>query len=324
MSTQQLDAVDWAVWSTTARVVVTDPELLDAARDLVVEDLDAVDRAASRFRPDSELARLAETPGVPQRVSPVLAQLVRAALVAAEQTGGDVDPTLGARLQAIGYDRDIEALRADPATAPRITTSDAAVTLTFGAGGVPRPGPRPPLRRATWRDVVLVGSTLTVPPGVSLDLGATAKAWTADRAAQRVHERLGTGVLVSLGGDLATAGPAPHGGWQVLVADGDGEPSSSVALPGGAAIATSSTIRRTWTHDGREVHHILDPRTGLPARPVWRTVSVAAPTCVLANTLSTAAIVRGRDALTWFAGDGVTARFVAADGTVATTGSWPR
>jgi thiamine biosynthesis lipoprotein len=111
--------------------------------------------------------------------------------------------------------------------------------------------------------------------------------------------------------------------WHVLVSDGDGEPSATVALPSGSAIATSSTIRRRWALDGEQMHHILDPRTGRPAAPVWRTVTVAAPTAVLANTLSTAAVVRGESAYGWLAGVGVTARFVRASGEVLTTGSWP-
>ena len=75
-----------------------------------------------------------------------------------------------------------------------------------------------------------------------LDLGATAKAIAADRCAARVTETTGSGVLVNLGGDIATAGPAPEGGWQVLVSDGDDEPAVAVALPSGAALATSSTF----------------------------------------------------------------------------------
>ncbi len=102
-----------------------------------------------------------------------------------------------------------------------------------------------------------------------------------------------------------------------------GEPAQVVALPAGGALATSSTRSRRWRCGTREVHHVLDPRTLLPADPVWRTVSVAAGSCVEANTASTAALVRGRAALGWFAAAGVSARCVAADGTVLRTGRWP-
>jgi thiamine biosynthesis lipoprotein len=162
-----------------------------------------------------------------------------------------------------------------------------------------------------------------MPRGTLLDLGATAKAVAADQCAHRVHQVTGSGVLINLGGDIATAGAAPDGGWQVQVRDDDDEPDSSVALPAGAALATSSTLRRRWRRSGDIVHHILDPRTGRSADPVWRTVSVAAQTCYAANTVSTAAVVRGWPALTWIRALGMAARLVDRDGVVHTVGGWP-
>jgi len=159
---------------------------------------------------------------------------------------------------------------------------------------------------------------IATPEGVELDLGATAKAQAADRAAALVASRLGIGVLVALGGDIATAGPAPDGGWRVLVQDRPGDPQCVVALPAGAAVATSSTVSRAW---GDRLHHIVDPRTGRPASRMWRTVSVAANTCLRANTLSTAAIVRGQGATRLLAG--VPSRLVKSDQTVLHLGGWP-
>jgi FAD:protein FMN transferase len=164
---------------------------------------------------------------------------------------------------------------------------------------------------------------VTVPVGVLLDLGATAKACTADRCAALVAARTGAGVLVSLGGDIATAGPGPAGGWRVLVQDRPVDPACTVTLPAGHAIATSSTVRRRWRHGGRLVHHVLDPRTCQPAEPVWRSVTVAAPRCLLANTLSTAALVRGQAALPWLRALDVPARLVDAAGAVLSTPRWP-
>jgi thiamine biosynthesis lipoprotein ApbE len=134
-------------------------------------------------------------------------------------------------------------------------------------------------------------------------------------------------VLVSLGGDIAVSGRPPAGGWRIRVQDISGRPedppagpSAVVAIHGGG-LATSSTAARRWRRGGDVLHHILDPRTGLPAEPVWRTVSVAADTCVAANTLSTAAIVWGEEAprRLW----DVPARLVREDGEVVTTGGWP-
>jgi thiamine biosynthesis lipoprotein len=284
------DTAQWTVWGTTARIVLTDPARVASAVPLVRAELSAIDAACSRFRDDSELSaagRVGRT-----RVSPLLATLVEAALAAAEQTDGDVNPTVGTAMNDLGYDRDFAAIQA----------------------GTVRVFPSP-----DWRSVHLRERELSVPEGVVLDLGATAKALAADRAAALVASRLGVGVLVALGGDIATAGPAPDGGWRVLVQDRPGDPQCVIALPAGAALATSSTVSRAWDDD--QLHHIVDPRTGRPASRMWRTVSVAAHTCLHANTLSTAAIVRGQGATRLLGG--VPSRLVARDQTVLRLGGWP-
>jgi thiamine biosynthesis lipoprotein len=292
------DTQQWPLWSTTARLVVLDPVVLPDARRIVDTLLAAVDEACSRFRADSELGRL--DPGRPTIVSPLLAELTATALTAAQRTGGDVDPTIGLALESLGYDRDLALLHRE--------TGDVPVSVRHAAG---------------WREIGLTGRELTVPDGVRLDFGATAKAFAADRCARLVAAHCDTGVLVSLGGDLATAGEAPDGGWTVLVSDGPDQPSCVIRLAAGMALATSSTIARTWRRGGRLLHHVLDPRTCQPARPVWRTVSVAAPSCVEANTWTTAALVRGQDALATLRELGFPARLVAGDGAVRTLNDWP-
>jgi thiamine biosynthesis lipoprotein len=131
-------------------------------------------------------------------------------------------------------------------------------------------------------------------------------------------------VLVSLGGDLRVAGPEPADGWTVLVQDGPDQPASRIRLAGARALATSSTLHRTWWQAGQHRHHVLDPATGFPADPVWRTASVAAASCLEANTLSTAALVRGSAAPALLRRAGASARLVAAGGDVLTFGGWPR
>ncbi|HVV11930.1 FAD:protein FMN transferase [Amycolatopsis sp.] len=289
----------WPVWSTTARVVVTDPAALAEAKALVETELTEVERACSRFRPNSELA-LAERAGEEVEIGDLLAELVAAALEAARRTGGDVDPTLGDALAQLGYDRDLPLVPADGPALP--------IQLR------PAPG---------WRRIRLDGTRLTVPEGVHMDLGATAKAWTADHCARLVAGALGTGVLVELGGDLATAGAAPAGGWKILVRDRIEDPACTVSVPSGAAMATSSTNSRTWRRGERLLHHVLDPRTCQPAPRTWRSVSVVADRCVDANTWTTAALVRGEDAPGWLSGLGVPARLVHRDGRVLTLGGWP-
>jgi thiamine biosynthesis lipoprotein len=284
------------LWSTTASVVVTDPRALDAVVEIVRTGLDEVERACSRFRSDSELAAL--TPGT-RRLSPLLADLVGTALDAAEVTGGLVDPTVGGAVQALGYDRSLELLPED----------GAPIRVVHDVPG--------------WRRVRLYGDRLELPRGVLLDLGATAKARAADLTARRAAETVGIGVLVELGGDIATAGPAPQGGWQVLVQDSPDDPACQVSLAGGSALATSSTVRRTWRRGGVRLHHIVDPRTAAPAAPVWRSATVTAPTCVEANTASTAAVVLGHGAVEWLSVRGFTARLVDQRHRAVRVGAWP-
>ncbi len=306
------DTAEWSVWSTTARIVVSAPEFLADAYDRTRSWLRDVDAAASRFRDDSELVRLDASAGAPTQVSWLLKQLLTVALDAAKLTDGDVDPTLGNGMRGIGYDRDFS----------RLTTGPAAISLPLASASVA--GGRILVNRPmSWRNIVIDRDTVTVPVGLSLDLGATAKAFTSDLIAQMITDDLGIGVLVSLGGDIATAGPGPDGGWRILVGDGSGEPECSIALPAGSAVASSSTIRRRWAHDGQQMHHIIDPHTGRPAEPIWRTVTVASSSCVLANTMTTAAIVRGAGAKKWLAEQNVPARLVAQDGAVSVLGGWP-
>ena len=284
------------LWSTTASVVVTDPAALDSVVEIVRTGLDDVELACSRFRDDSELAVL--TAGA-HRLSPMLTDLLATALDAAEASGGLVDPTVGSTLESLGYDRSIELLPAD---------GDPVRVV----GGVPG-----------WRRVRLHGDRLELPSGVRLDLGATAKARAADLTARHAAETVGVGVLVELGGDIATTGPAPSGGWQVRVQDTRDDPACQVSLAGGSALATSSTTRRGWRRGGVRVHHIVDPRTAGPAPPVWRSATVTARTCVEANTASTAAVVLGRDAPRWLTERGFTARLVDQRSRVVRVGDWP-
>ena len=167
--------------------------------------------------------------------------------------------------------------------------------------------------------------TVRIPRGVELDLGATGKAFAADRAARRIAAAIEQGVLVGLGGDIAVAGSPPAGGWPVRVTDDhrdlDGA-GPTIALRSGG-LATSSTTVRRWLVEGGERHHIVDPRSGASAAEVWRTASVAAATCADANAGSTAAIVLGEAAPAWLARSGLAARLVRREGGVVGVANWP-
>jgi FAD:protein FMN transferase len=312
MSTAAVDAptsIGWdrfGIWGTTALLGVTDPAALAEARHLLDGILAEVEEAASRFRPGTEVLRLNEgAGGGPVTVSPVLLDLVAQALWAAELTAGACDPTVADALVALGYDRDFDELDED--AGPLVQPPSPAP----GVGGIELDPER---------------STLTLPEGVHLDLGATAKARAADRAAWRIAERLSIGVLVDLGGDLSIAGAVPPGGWTVGIVestrDEDSPIGEVVAVHGGGVASSSNAVRR-WRRGDQSVHHVVDPSTGLSAPEVFRLVTVGASSCVEANALSTAALVWGEEALFELPQRSVAARLVRADGTVERVGGWP-
>jgi thiamine biosynthesis lipoprotein len=301
------------VFGTTATLLLTDAAAMPAARELADAELAAVDLACSRFRPDSELTKVNKADGAATDISPLLATLIGEALRAARLTAGDVDPTCATALAALGYDRDFDEVK----SRARRRSKAAAAGLDAPAGRVPG-----------WRKVELSTDPLrvTLNGGAQLDLGATAKAWAADRCAEVIAARLDCAVLVSLGGDIAVAGEAPAGGWRVRVTDdhaaGPDAPGQTVAINAGG-LATSSTTVRAWESQGRKLHHIIDPATGKPARSIWRTVSVAAGRALDANIVSTACIVRGASAVGWLTEMNLPARLVREDGEVTTTAGWP-
>jgi thiamine biosynthesis lipoprotein len=290
---------------TTNTVLVTEPDVLDAALAVTRSHLRAVDRAVSRFRDDSEVSRLAvraRRGPAETFVSPTFADYLEAALRVARLTGGLVDPTVGSALAAEGYDADLDVVRA------------RGVFHRSTVAPVPH-----------WHSVHLNVSArrVSVARGTLLDLGASAKAHAADTIATMLGERLPGGFLVNLGGDLAVGGVVPEPGWAVGIVDAAGH-TVQVVESTGQAVATSSTRLRTWQSDDGPRHHIIDPRTGRTAPVVWAQVSCAGASCLEANAASTAAVVLGADAPDWLAQQGVPARLDGVDGRVVTTPGWPR
>ena len=317
---ERLGEARWETWSTSVVLRLSNPRGLAGARIAVERELDAIDRACSRFRSDSEIARANTSAGRAVRVSPLLAEAMALALRAARLTDGDVDPTVGSALILAGYNRDWSLLERPAAGSP---SEDSSVHE--------HPASTPMVRaRAVcgWHSVMFdsAARTVRIPPGFILDLGATAKAWAADRAAQAAAQTAGCGALVAVGGDIATSGDAPVGGWAVHVTDDHRSdhhaPGQTITIHSGG-LATSSTAVRRWLHEGRTMHHIIDPATGAPARNTWRTVSVAAASCADANIASTSALIRAGAAPAWLARMGVPARLVSQSGRIYAIGTWP-
>ncbi|HEY1592101.1 MAG TPA: FAD:protein FMN transferase [Solirubrobacteraceae bacterium] len=303
--TNQDTSVSFPALGSIAVVAVTEPAALGAARECVEQVIDRFDLACSRFRDDSELIALNASSGVPVLVSPLLLEAVEAAVRAARLTDGDVDPTVGEALIALGYDRDFDEIGADGTATMRIASVPGWHTITADHDA----------------------GTVCTARGVVLDLGATAKALAADHAAAAAGAAIGeAGVLVSLGGDLSIVGPPPPDGWRVRVTDDHRSdttaPGQWIALRAGA-LATSSTTVRRWETDGGPAHHLLDPATGRPVASPWRTVSVTAASCLDANIASTASIIRGEHAPAWLESHALPSRLVGTDGTVLHLAGWP-
>lgn len=291
---------------TSVCVVVTRPDRLAAAKAAVDEVLLAVDLAASRFRPDSELSRLNASPGREVAVSRLLAGALAAALRGARLTAGAVDPTVGSAIRLAGYDRDFALVPPDGAA------------LNMSVTSVPG-----------WQAIELheTSRVVRIPRGVEIDLGATAKALAADLAAAAAMRVAGAGgVLVSLGGDIAVAGEPPDEGWLIQAGEDSAAPidddEETISIRSGA-VATSSTTVRRWARGVASIHHIIDPATGLPSAGPWRTASVVAATCVDANIASTAALVMGEAAPAWLETNRLPARLVGNDGVVHRLSGWP-
>lgn len=327
----------WRALGTNVVLRVANPDGLARARTVVEGELDAIDCACSRFRCDSDLSQVnARAGGRAMRVAPLLVEALAVALRAAELTDGDVDPTVGAALVLAGYDRDwrlVDNLQAGPLPpadpAARELREPPAVRAQERRAVRAQERPVVHARlHSGWRAVEVdhARNTIRLPPGIALDLGATAKAWVADRASIAAACASDCGVLVAVGGDIATAGPSPAGGWPIHVADDHratvDAPGQTITIRSGG-LATSSTTVRRWRRGAATMHHIIDPSTGLPTAGRWRTVSVAAASCVDANIASTAALVRGDRAATWLEQCGLPARLVACSGSVLRVGAWP-
>ena len=256
-----------------------------ASERLAIERLFAErERIFSRFRPDSELNRVNADAGSPVRVSQSFAEMLGVALEAKRETCGLVDPTLGAELEAAGYDADFSLLEDKP---------------------IP-PGAVQPRRRDA---VQLVGRSVLLPEGVRLDLNGVVKGRTVDDALALLHGR----GSVSAGGDLAVRGTfvaaLPRGGTISLIR---------------GALATSGTDRRRWWRGGRTQHHLIDPGTGAPAVSPWEQVTVCGRSCLGADVAAKAAFLLAAAGPAWLDVRGIPGRFVTIGGDVLVNGAWRR
>jgi FAD:protein FMN transferase len=237
-----------------------------------------VEAELSRFRPESGLSRLNASAGRgPQPVSDLVQTVLAAALRSAEDSEGIFDPTVLGALHRAGYVRSFELL------------ADGSVQQEGEAGDAVRED-----AALDWRAVALDRrrGEVTLPAGLGLDLGGIAKGWAVDRAA----EMLGAwgAALVDAGGDIR-ASAAPGGEpWPIGIQD-PFDPAADLGVLdlSEGAVATSTVGRRRWQHDGRLMHHLIDPQTGEPSRSDLHTVTVIAPTAADAEVAAKVALILG-------------------------------
>lgn len=294
----------WTDWSCLVRLTVADESALELARDRLVALMTDIARSANRFDPDSDISRINLHAGHMVSVDTRTLAVVDAALDAAAETGGAVDPTIGLHVARSGYIHDIEKIRGQ-------LISDVPPTAEVTPC------------QADWTRVQINHALgqVGVPAGMALDLGATAKPFAADLAVVELSTSLGTPVLVEIGGDVSVSDQLDDG-WEVDVSETGQGPHQQVTI-GRGGIATSSTTAQRWRTHAGEQHHIIDPRTGLPAVGPWRTVTVWSDTALEANSASTAAIVLGDEAESYLDELDLAARLVSRDGEIVTTGNWP-
>lgn len=266
------------------------PDLQRALARLLSDEVARLDRLASRFRSDSELAAVNARAGEWVEVSWGFVTVLTACLQAAEATNGLVDPTLGRAIKAAGYDQ-----------------WAAQTTQTTGA-----------IQTGSWRQIAIRPgkreAAVRIAEGTALDLGSVAKAWLADRLATTVA-RSGYEVCANMGGDIRVIADDP---WTVWAdAEMPGAPLSTLTLVD-AGLATSGTGRRSWEGG----HHIIDPRTGTPAQTNWHSVSVVAASAAHANAAATAGVILGADGPAWMTDHGLDARFVSTTD-IVNSGRWP-
>jgi len=248
-------------------------EGLEAARTFIEES----ERRFSRFLPDSEVSALNSASGKWHSVSSDLMEMLRQARAFSAETRGLFDPSILSDLKRVGYDRSMDEIR-----------RSGASSSYEGAGQ--RSG-RP---RFTEVDLDDRRHRARLPAGMEIDLGGFAKGWIVEKAAHALRGYT-TACAVSAGGDIVFDGiPADGSQWHVYIEDPlDADQKVAELQMGSGAVVTSSVAKRRWLQGGIERHHLIDPRTGEPARTMWLSVTVAAPWIATAEVYAKALLIGG-------------------------------
>jgi thiamine biosynthesis lipoprotein len=243
--------------------------------------IQGAERRFTRFSADSELSQLNRSAGGWFRASADMVFVVMLAQQYAGQTNGLFDPSVLPDLEKAGYDRSMDLIRADGSALPAAEAKPGA-----DRGRLPLEG----LIVDPDRNLI------HLPDGMRLDLGGIAKGWIAEQAATILAE-YSNACLVDAGGDMFMVGtPDGRDSWQIELEDPQ-NPAwtlTSLDVPPGA-VTTSSVNKRRWTQGGVARHHLIDPRSGLPAESGWLSVTVLAPHADLSEVFAKALLIAGPD-----------------------------
>ena len=268
----------------------------------MVRDLFAEwEQVLSRFIPESELSRLNQAAGRPVAVSDLLYSVLATALTAARASEGVYDPAMLEQLEKIGYDRTFDDIR----------SGDFDPIIPGEPGG-------------RWRGIKVnpIYREVTLPVGVKLDFGGIAKGMAVDAALERLDENSIRAALVNAGGDLAVLGHPPADTTWLIAVPGR-ERYWSLPLHHGA-VATSGIAHRHWRQGNILRHHLLDPRTGLPAQGDLWSVTVVADRCEQAEVAAKVAFILGsREGADFLRGHRIAGLLVREDGRWESVEPWP-
>jgi thiamine biosynthesis lipoprotein len=233
------------------------------------------ERRFSRFRPDSHLAHLNAAGGRPLCVDDAFLDVLDMARSAVRRTGGRFDPSILPALEAAGYDRSIEHVRAMPRAVAE--------------------APRPGMGLAAWEQVGIdrERGEVTLPPAMRIDLGGLAKGAFVDAFAGELAAW--PGGCVDAGGDLQLWGVPPDGEcWTIGIEDPFALERDLCVVEmraAAAGVATSGTYRRHWQAGDRIAHHLIDPRHGVPVEDTVRSVTAIAPDAATADVAAKALLI---------------------------------
>ena len=271
-----------------------DAHLARTAADRAIAEVHRIEAKYSRFRPDSLLSRInAAAGGDPVAIDAETQALLDYAHACWRESDGLFDPTSGVLRRA----------------------------WDFGIARVPTAKELEPLlARIGWERVERgAGCVRLSSPGMEIDFGGLGKEYAVDRALAELHASGVESGLVNLAGDLAILGPQPGGtAWRIGLRHPriEGALAAWVDVASGA-LATSGDYERFVDVDGERHSHLLDPRTGRSVQG-FRSVTVHAPSCLVAGSAATIAMLKGQgDGLAWLASLGLPSYSILADGSVA-------